>query len=229
VKRDLAPPPPGTLVPPPGTVSGLRSIDTSGARFELRVGESVATVSAALISEFQLAAGKTLGPSAAAALSQAVSRLRVFDKAVALLAVRARSARDLRTALRRRGATAVDAGAAVEELLSLGLLNDAAYALAVAQGRATGSGMSRRRVSQVLTRKGIDPRLADNAAREVFEGVDETEAALQLAERRLRSLERLDDAVRRRRLHAFLARRGFASDVVRRVLAQVLRRPQGDD
>ncbi|MBK8249460.1 MAG: regulatory protein RecX [Gemmatimonadetes bacterium] len=229
MKRDLAPPPDGTLVPSAGIVAGLRAIDSSGARFEIRVGESAATVSAALIAEYQLAAGKLLTPSEAAGLSQAVSRLRVFDKAVALLALRARSARDLRTALRRRGAVATDANAVVEQLQELGLVNDAAFALAVAQGRAGSSGMSRRRVSQVLARKGIDSRLADEAAREVFDGVDETEAARVIAERRLRSLGRLDQAVRRRRLHAFLARRGFSSDVVRRVLDQVLRGSQRDE
>ena len=229
MKRDLAPPPAGILVPSAGTVAGLRAIDSSGARFELRVGESVATVSAAMIAEFQLASGKVLSSSEAEALSRSVSRLRVFDKAVALLALRARSARDLRTALRRRGAVAADANAVVDQLQELGLVNDAAFALAVAQGRANSTGMSSRRVSQVLVRKGIDARLAAEAAREVFEGVDETEAARAIAERRLRTLGRLDDAVRRRRLHAFLARRGFSSDVVRRVLEQVLRGGQRDE
>jgi regulatory protein len=229
VKRDLAPPPEGTLVPNAGTVAGLRALDSSGARFEVRVGDSVATVSAALIAEFQLSLGKVVTPSEAEALSRSVARLRVFDKAVALLALRARSARDLRTALRRRGAVATDANAVVDQLQELGLVNDAAFARAVAQGRASATGMSRRRVSQVLARKGIDARLADEATREVFEGVDETEAARAIAERRLRSLDRLDDAVRRRRLHAFLARRGFSSDVVRRVLEQVLRGTHVDE
>ncbi|MBL8961661.1 MAG: regulatory protein RecX [Gemmatimonadetes bacterium] len=228
MKRDLAPPPEGTLIPSAGTVAGLRAIDSTGARFELRVGESVATVSAALIAEYQLAAGKVLTPSEAEGLSRSVCRLRVFDKAVALLALRARSARDLRTALRRRGAVAADANAVVDQLQELGLVNDAAFAQAVAQGRANASGMSRRRVSQVLARKGIDLRLADQAAREAFEGVDETDAARAIAERRLRSLGRLDDAVRRRRLHAFLVRRGFSSDVVRRVLDELLRGHRDD-
>ena len=173
-------------------------------------------------------AGRTIGTADAEALSRAVGRLRVFDRAVGLLALRARSARDLRTALRRRGATAGDCQAVIEELVGLGLLDDQAYARAVAHGRVSSSGMSRRRVTQVLARKGVDPRVADEAAREAFEGVDETEAAMEVAAKRLRSMEKLDVAARRRRLHAFLARRGFSSDVVRRVLARLLRGTQED-
>lgn len=228
MKRDLAPPADGSLLVPAGVISAVRAADTTGKRFEVRVGDAVATVSAGLIAEFHLAAGRTIAPADAEALSRAVGRLRVFDRAVGLLALRARSARDLRTALRRRGATASDSQSVIEELVGLGLLDDQAYARAVAHGRATATGMSRRRVTQVLARKGVDPRVADEAAREAFEGVDETEAALQVAAKRLRSLEKLDDAVRRRRLHAFLARRGFSSEVVRRVLARLLRGSQED-
>ena len=228
MKRDLAPPADGAILVPAGVISAIRATDAAGKRFELRVGDALATVSAGLIAEYHLAAGRTIGTADAEALSRAVGRLRVFDRAVGLLALRARSARDLRTALRRRGATAGDCQAVIEELVGLGLLDDQAYARAVAHGRVSSSGMSRRRVTQVLARKGVDPRVADEAAREAFEGVDETEAAMEVAAKRLRSMEKLDVAARRRRLHAFLARRGFSSDVVRRVLARLLRGTQED-
>ena len=53
--------------------------------------------------------------------------------------------------------------------------------------------------------------------------LDEEGAALQAARKRLKALASLDAATRRQRLYAFLARRGYESDVVRRVLAEVLR------
>jgi regulatory protein len=220
VKRDLSP----ETLPQigEGVVASLRSLSATGARFELRVGEGTATVSAAMIADFQLKPGRVITPAAAEEIGGAAQRLRVFDKAVALLAVRARSARDLRLALLRRGAPAPDADKAVADLLDLGLLDDVGYARALAHGRASGTGMSRRRVTQVLARKGVEGKVADAAAREAFEGVDETEAATRLAERRMRSLARLDPATRKRRLHAYLARRGYDGDVIRRVLALVL-------
>ena len=53
--------------------------------------------------------------------------------------------------------------------------------------------------------------------------LDEEGAALRAAEKRMRALASLDPKQQRQRLFAYLARRGFESDVVRRVVASVLR------
>ena len=44
----------------------------------------------------------------------------------------------------------------------------------------------------------------------------------RVATRKLRSLERLDEPTRRRRLYEFLARRGYDSDDIRRVMDRLL-------
>jgi len=80
--------------------------------------------------------------------------------------------------------------------------------------------MSRRRVQQELAKRGISRELAEAALADVFadEGVGEGEAVARLARKKLRSLIRLDAPTRRRRLYAFLARRGFEHDDISRVL-----------
>ncbi len=226
MKRDLDPAQTPTL--PAGTVRALAPARDAG-RFDLRMDQGSLTVSAELIGEFRLAPGRLLDGPEAERLTAGAHRLRVFDRAVNLLAMRGRSTRALRVALRRRGAPPEDVDAAVERLHALGALDDAAYARTVAESRKGSTGMTRRRAVQVLAAKGVDSRTATDVAREVFGEVDETEAGVAQAERRLRSLTKLDPAVRRRRLHAWLARRGYTGTSIRIILQRVLNSRTEDD
>ncbi|OYV72055.1 MAG: hypothetical protein B7Z72_05620 [Gemmatimonadetes bacterium 21-71-4] len=137
-----------------------------------------------------------------------------------LLAARARSRAELRRQLLLKGEAAGSVDAALDLLERAGYLDDADYARQFARSKALGRGMSRRRVQQELAKRGIARELADAALADVFadEGVGEGEAVARLARRKLRSLVRLDAPTRRRRLYAFLARRGFEHDDISRVL-----------
>jgi regulatory protein len=76
-----------------------------------------------------------------------------------------------------------------------------------------------------LRRRGVAADVADEAIDATLSEVDldEEGAALNAAEKRMRALRSLEPAQQRQRLYAFLARRGFDSDVVRKVIAAVLR------
>ncbi|MCE2415893.1 RecX family transcriptional regulator, partial [Candidatus Poribacteria bacterium] len=50
---------------------------------------------------------------------------------------------------------------------------------------------------------------------------DETKVALQIAQKRVKQYKRLPIHVAKRRLHGFLARRGFGAEIVRQVLDQI--------
>ena len=209
---------------PPATVVSLEPGDRSGGRFLLTVGDVEGVVSAELIGDFGLAVGRMLAPGEAAELTRAVHRLQVFDLAVQLLSTRARSARDLRVALRRKGATDDEARAALDRLTALQLLDDATYAREVARSRATGAGMSRAGLQRDLVRRGVAPAISRDAVEEVLAepGLDEKEAALALARKRRRALAGLPSATARRRLYAFLARRGYEPGVIAAVVRDVL-------
>jgi regulatory protein len=160
----------------------------------------------------------------------AVNRTAVLDKALDLLAVRARSSRDLIIRLRKAGAGAADISWTIARLESQGFIDDASYARQVARAKALAGGVSRRRVITTLRKRGVSAEVAEEAIDATLEDVDLDEygTALAAAQKRVRALRSLDAPKRRQRLYAFLARRGYESHVVRRVLAEVLDRSSDD-
>lgn len=151
--------------------------------------------------------------------------VRVFDRALAMLAFRARAARELRRSLLAKGERADHVDAAIARLTALGHLDDASFARQFVRARMTGAGLSARRLESELFRRGIPSAVAAAAVAEVVadEAIDTDALLEELARRRVRALGDLEPLARRRRLYAFLARRGYGPDEIRRVLDIVLR------
>lgn len=149
---------------------------------------------------------------------------KTYDRALRLLSFRARSAKELEKRLIEKGEPRDQVDRVIARLSSSGLLDDARFAEAKARSGIVGKARSRRRIEQDLARKGVARDVADAAIRQVMadEGTDEAAVAERAARKKLRSLSRLDAAEQRRKLYAFLARQGYAPDVVRRVLGAVL-------
>ncbi|WP_437968170.1 regulatory protein RecX [Sorangium sp. So ce260] len=156
---------------------------------------------------------------------------KTYERALRLLSFRARSARELEKRLLEKGEPREHVTSAIARLCANGLLNDARFAEAKARSGIVGKPRSRRRIEQDLARKGVARDVADAAIRQVMtdEGTDELAVAERAARKKLRSLSRLEPMEQRQKLYAFLARQGYAPDVVRRALRAVLDAPPRDD
>jgi regulatory protein len=210
----------------PLIVSALSETPNRSGRYRVAInGVEIGDVTIDFVADAGIREGTTIARLVAVEVMAATQRTAVLDKALDLLAVRARSSRDLGIRLRRAGAQGPDISWAVERLVAQGFVDDAAYARGVARAKALAGGVSRRKVITVLRQKGVAPDVAVAAIDETLSEVDHDEysAALAAAEKRMRALGSLEPLKRRQRLYAFLARRGYESDVVRRVLAEVLR------
>ena len=152
----------------------------------------------------------------------------VFERAVAMLAARARTAKDLRRRLIMKGEPAALVDEAIVRLTELGYLDDAAYALMVARGKATDAGWSGHRLRRELRRRGVGREETESAVREVGDemGPAQDERLEALARKRGRQLDGDDPRAARRRLVAYLGRRGYDLDDVLRVVAKVLAEPR---
>lgn len=207
------------------TITGIAEKSAGSARYVIVVdGAMAGVVSTAAIADLGLHIGMTLDVRGMDHLRDAIAEQTVFEKALDLLEARQRSTRDLQRRLSLKGFEKSQVESAIRRLTALGFLNDANYASELVGSKLVRGGMSKRRVSQELFRHGVARNLADAAISEAVEEnhVDEEEAALDVARRRLGKLRGLDTDTQRRRLYSFLARRGYDGDVVAKAVRQVL-------
>jgi regulatory protein len=149
-----------------------------------------------------------------------------YDYALNLLAARPYASRALHRKLIQKHYSAADADDAIRRLLANGILDDVKYAEQYARSKMMTTGASKRRVQQDLFRKGIKPDVA-NAAVDTVVGEDDIDTAAiieRVARRKLAQLGDLEPLVLRRRLFAFLARRGYDLDEIKPVVSRLLSR-----
>ena len=164
--------------------------------------------------------GDALDPARIAALRAADDVAKATSSALGLLARRPRSEREVRDRLRQKGYAPEAIDAAVARLEGWRYLDDADFARYWVENRAAHQPRGRRLLEQELRHKGVDREVVREtiAAAEL----DETTAALELARKKLRAYAGEEPAVVRRRLGAYLARRGYGWDVARPVLDRLL-------
>lgn len=199
------------------TITAIVANPRHAGRYAIVVdGKTYATLGIDALERLQLAVGGSVEGRGDAIADEAAA-LHTYDRALNMLAARARSSRELERLLVRKGEEPRHVRAAIDRLQAAGFLDDAAFARQVARSRLSGGGRSARRVRQELARKGVERSVADESVRDVVddEGIDERALAVAAAEKKLRALRGLEPDVRRRRLYAFLARRGFAPDAIR--------------
>jgi regulatory protein len=149
---------------------------------------------------------------------------RTYERALNLLSFRDRSAKRLEARLVEKGEPPEQVAAAIARLTANGLLDDARFAAARARSGLLGKARSRRRMAETLAHDGVPREVAAEAIQKVLdeEGTDELSLALRAARKKLRTLSRHEPRVQREKLYGFLARQGYAAEVVRRALTEVL-------
>jgi regulatory protein len=205
------------------TITAITASPRQAGRYHIEVdGKNFATVALDTIERLHLAVGRSV-----AELADAIERddaaLKTYDRALTMLAARARSSSDLRRQLLRKGGAAEHVDAAIVRLEGAGFLDDAAFARQFARSKIAGPGFAKRRLEQELYRRGVAREVASDAIAEVLEddSVDAASALDRLARKKLHSLSRLDAPTRSRRLYAFLARRGYDADEIREVVGRL--------
>jgi regulatory protein len=205
------------------TITALTPSPRHPGRFDLLVdGRPIAILSLDAIERLRLGVGADVA-GREEEIALAAAELKVYDRALNLLAFRARSSAELGRSLVRKGEPKELVDRALNRLREQGLLDDAAFAESFTRTKVLGGRQSKRRVQQGLAKKGVARDVGDAAIAAVFEqeGVDQSAVVEAAARKKLRSLVKLEPAVRRRRLYAFLARRGYDADDVRKAMEAV--------
>ena len=164
-----------------------------------------------------------------AQLQEDDTKWRVRQAALHLLSYRPRAEHELQRRLRSKGFPHGLVEWCLRALEEEGLIDDREFASAYVSSRIRIRPRGRSRLTQELRQKGVSAEIAGQAIEQAFSNEETSERALaRVAARRwldrqgstliesLASTDRSDERERaRRRLHAFLSRRGFESDVIR--------------
>ncbi|MFC4335587.1 regulatory protein RecX [Salininema proteolyticum] len=138
-----------------------------------------------------------------------------------LLSGRPRTARELRDAMVRKGFDVEMVDEIVDRYANVGMIDDALFAKMWVDSRHRGRGLSRSALRSELRRKGVEDEHIQEAVDSVT-AESEREAAKAIAQRKFRSVARLEEPVIVRRLVGALARRGYGPGVAIPVVKEVL-------
>lgn len=214
---------------PAGRITAITASARAAGRFDIVIdGAPVARLGIQGIEKLGLRVGLDVDELLAAKIGEEATVARAYDRAMMMLAARGRASGELRRLLVQKGEQPPVVAEVITRLTAAGFLDDASFARQFTRWKTGGAGLSRRRIVQELTRKGVDRQTASEAVAETFadEHVDETATIEAAALKKLRTLANVDDLTRRRRLFSHLARRGYDADAIGAVITRLVGRPQ---
>jgi regulatory protein len=193
---------------------GYRLVEVDRGRF--------ASLPAAALEPLGLRLGAELVPAVLDRLRELADVEAAERAALRALARRAHARRDLQRRLVKKQHPPRAVDAALERLAALGLLDDRRFAEQYAALRAT-RGKGPTRLIKDLLAQGVERRTAEAAVGQALddEAIDPRQEARAVAVKRARQLNGLPPVVRRRRLLAFLVRRGFAGAQARALVEEL--------
>jgi regulatory protein len=204
-----------------GQVTALRPTKRDPDRIAVELDGSFAfALPATLVGDERIEIGDLLDVDRVTSLLAADQASRATEAALVFLSYRPRSEKEVRDRLRRGGYEPDAIEHAIGRLHEWRYLDDADFARRWVENRTAHRPRGKRLLQQELRHKGIDGEIARDAIDDA--DLDETGAAEALARRRLPSYAGDEPAAIRRRLGAYLARRGYGYDVIRIALDRAL-------
>ena len=176
---------------------------------------------------FGLRTGDEITASTLRRLEQAEELIAARTAAFRYLAVRPRTEREIRDALREKEFSDAVAAETIRGMKDARLLDDALFARSFIRNALALKPAGRVLLRRKLLLLGVDRGLADEALDEILEGVSQQDeadrAASAFVARKSATRKEKGDAKLRQRLTAYLLRRGYTWDVVEQAVRRALK------
>lgn len=199
------------------TITALRPRGAKGTSFtvELSNGESL-RLRAETVASRGLNVGDTVTAVTVLAWQRDDSNRLAVEAGLNFISFRPRSSKEVSDHLRRKSFDETARDHAIHRLRELGYLDDAAFARFWVESRESHRPKGQRALAWELRQKGIDGVIIEDVLARY--GGDEAALAHVAARKRAATIATADHAEFRRKLGAFLARRGFSYEVVEQVV-----------
>ncbi len=166
--------------------------------------------------------GKRVDPAELADMARREELRRARDLALRFLGTRARSEAEIHRRLERGGFEVDIIEGTLEVLRSHGYVDDAEFSRQWVEARSEGRGVGSRRLAAELRQKGVDRSVIGSALGQVDPAL-EVEQATGLALKRHSQLKSEEPRTAKRKIAAYLQRRGYSWEVCDQALARVFR------
>jgi len=192
-------------------VTAVKSQNKGRNRFSIFIdGEYSLGLGLRAFEESGIFVGKEISTSELENLKSVNRIYQALDRACKYMANRPRSESEVRNRLRRYGYDEMTVNSVIDRLRKSGLVDDTAFASFWKENRSQFQPRSARMLTAELRQKGVDPQTVTQVASEI----DDRNEALRAGAKKARSLSQADYPEFRRKLTAFLYRRGFDYDVI---------------
>ncbi|NTW50178.1 MAG: regulatory protein RecX [Chlorobiales bacterium] len=179
------------------------------------------TLSNELVLELGAKTGQTISEETLLAWAKKASLSQAKAAAFNLLSQRMHSRKELEDKLKRKGFPEEAVSRAIERLDELRMLDDQAYAEALVRSKLNRKAVGAMKLKATLHRKGINRDIIDSTLNEV--PLYAEELCQKAAEKKLASLKRESDPIKRRRkLGDYLYRQGFDWNTISLTLNRIL-------
>jgi regulatory protein len=200
-----------------GTITALRFQKRNKNRVNVHLDGQFAFGLAA-IAAVRLRVGQTLSDEEIARLQRQDGIERAYERALNFLSYRPRSEAEVRRNLHKKNVEDEVVETVVERLTRAGLLDDREFARYWVENRLQFNPRGARALRQELRQRGV----SNSIITDTLAGLNEEAAARKAASAGARRLAHLEPRDFRRRLWAYLARRGFSYTVIETLVEEML-------
>ena len=200
--------------------------ETPSRRILFLDGAHFDSVDAGCIPKLGLRVGLEIETEVLQKLIQADEGVRAKNHALELLSSQSYSKSQMIYQLGQKGFGAAAIDITLEDLEQLGHIKDENFAKKWITRRQRSKPKGKKVLEHELTSQSIDKTTVDRVLAGIHDA-EETDIALQLAQKQAKRYQSLAPEVAKRRLHGFLLRRGFDYETIQSVIARVLIKGNG--
>jgi len=146
---------------------------------------------------------------------------RAKQKAFHYLAWRDHSKKELSEKLKRNGFHRETINSLIEDLVESKYLNDGSFARQFAKNKIIQKSVGRREMAFSLKKKGISEDILEKTLEEVYSEFDEEELAIELAKKKMKTINRIEPIKVKKRISDLLFRRGFNWEIIEKVFEEM--------
>ena len=179
------------------------------------------SVDAGCIPKLGLRVGLEIDPEVLQKLIAADEGMRAKNYALELLSSESYSKSQMIYQLAQKGFGTEAIDITLEDLEQLGHIKDENFAKKWVARRQRSKPKGKRMLAHELVNQSIDKTTIDRVLSGIH-GAEETETALQLAQKQIKRYRSLPTDVAKRRLHGFLHRRGYDYETIQSVIERVV-------